>query len=283
MAIEIKHQFTSLKGDGGDATLVKPSHWNAAHSTSMATGKLIGRLTGGVGAFEEITISAYMASLLATADAAALIAALGLPSTGDTKATINSVANAGWIAYAGVGTIGKSGSGASVRANDDTAALYHMIYAHITDAFCAVSGGRSGNSVTDFNAGKTIDLPWFSGRAIIGAGGGGSLTTRAVGQYFGAETHTLTTAELASHYHAASIYDPTHTHSHNITAISSSTAVTGGGGITIPTYGGATISAAATGVRVNSSNGLDTTYSAGGGGAHNNMQPSIPLWIHVKL
>ena len=34
----IKHAFTSAKSDGGDATLVRPSDWNAGHVTPYATG-----------------------------------------------------------------------------------------------------------------------------------------------------------------------------------------------------------------------------------------------------
>jgi hypothetical protein len=45
----------------------------------------------------------------------------------------------------------------------------------------------------------------------------------------------------------------------------------------------ATIGTNSTGVRVTSSNGLDTVNSSGGGGSHNNMMPFIPLWPKVKL
>lgn len=58
MAISITHTFVSAKVDGGDATLVRPSNWNAALTTSMATGKLLGRTTAAAGVFEEITPSA---------------------------------------------------------------------------------------------------------------------------------------------------------------------------------------------------------------------------------
>jgi hypothetical protein len=34
----VKHAFTSAKADGGDATLVKPSDWNAGHVTPFAPG-----------------------------------------------------------------------------------------------------------------------------------------------------------------------------------------------------------------------------------------------------
>ena len=101
MTIQIKHAFTSAKGDGGDATQVQPSYWNASHSTSMASGQLIGRLTAGAGAFEEIPISAYMAGLLAAADAAGLAAVLGLFETGDVKYTFRTAASAGWLLMLG--------------------------------------------------------------------------------------------------------------------------------------------------------------------------------------
>lgn len=34
----VKHAFTSAKSDGADATLVRPSDWNAGHLTPYATG-----------------------------------------------------------------------------------------------------------------------------------------------------------------------------------------------------------------------------------------------------
>jgi hypothetical protein len=58
LAISITHTFVSGKADGGDATLVRPSNWNAALTTSMATANLVGRTTAGTGSFEEIAVSA---------------------------------------------------------------------------------------------------------------------------------------------------------------------------------------------------------------------------------
>lgn len=34
MAVNIKHAFTNLKSDGGDATVTRPSNWNADHVVS---------------------------------------------------------------------------------------------------------------------------------------------------------------------------------------------------------------------------------------------------------
>lgn len=293
MAIQIKHPFVSLKGDGGDATLVRPSNWNALHTTSMATNNLVGRLTAGTGSFEEIPVTAFVAGILNSADAAAFLAALGVGAfeTGDVKFSISPTAASGWIAYNGEGTISKAGSGGTIRANADCLALFVAIYTSITDAFCPVSGGRTGSdaaaATNDFNSGKTIALPRFSGRTIIGAGTGASLTARAAGAYGGAETHALSTAELASHYHAAGIYDPTHAHSVS-GGVYGGTSIYGNfgnfDGINAPSSGAAiSIAYAATGVRVTSANGIDTTYSAGSGTGHNNMQPHVPMWVKVKL
>lgn len=56
MAISLKHAFTNPKADGADATITRPSDWNAEHTITMATGKLLGRTTASAGAVEEITV-----------------------------------------------------------------------------------------------------------------------------------------------------------------------------------------------------------------------------------
>jgi microcystin-dependent protein len=116
---------------------------------------------------------------------------------------------------------------------------------------------------------------------MVGAGSGGSLTTRTNGEYGGTETHTLSTAEMPSHYHSAGIYDPQHNHSTTARALNNSS--TGGGGFPCGDTSLGSVGYSATGVRNNSSNGLDTTYSTGGGGTHNNMSPFVAMWVKVKL
>lgn len=289
MAIEITHAFVSAKGDGGDATLIRPSNWNAAHATSMATGKLIGRTSPGAGAFEEIPISTYMAGLLAAADKDALADLLGLFTTGDVKWSYDTSASTGWIvANAYGGTIGNAASTATLRANEDTKTLWKLIYDNVTNTYAPVSGGRTGNSENDFNAGKRLSI-YLTGRSPIGAGtGAAGVTTRLPGVLTGTETHTLTTVEMPSHYHSAAIYDPTHSHPSYTSLVATSgnywTFVDQEGSADVTLYyRSAEVGVFHTGVRVNSSNGLDTTYSAGSGGAHNNMHPVIALYAHIKL
>lgn len=84
MAISLKHAFTSGKADGPDSTLVQPSNWNAEHTLTLATNRLVGRTTAGTGAAEEISVGTGL-SLSATTLSldAELVALAGLVSAAD--------------------------------------------------------------------------------------------------------------------------------------------------------------------------------------------------------
>ena len=58
----IKHSFVSGKADGTDATLVKPTNWNADHTmTTDADGVVLGRLAGaGAGTVQELPFGAVL-------------------------------------------------------------------------------------------------------------------------------------------------------------------------------------------------------------------------------
>jgi microcystin-dependent protein len=105
---------------------------------------------------------------------------------------------------------------------------------------------------------------------------GGSAASRLTSTYFGAaattlgntggsESHTLTTAQLASHSHG--VTDSGHTHGSSA-ALASNFSVGFGGGAAGGIEAGhiATISSATTGISIN---------NAGSGSAHNNTQPTI--------
>lgn len=77
MTVTIKHDFVSLKGDGSDLTQVQPSNWNANHVLTQASGKVLGRVTAGVGATEEIDWSAFGRQWLNVASASAALGLLG--------------------------------------------------------------------------------------------------------------------------------------------------------------------------------------------------------------
>jgi microcystin-dependent protein len=94
----------------------------------------------------------------------------------------------------------------------------------------------------------TFKVPDLRGRGPIGAGQGSGLTNRALAASDGFETHTLTSAELASHRHSIQV-------------------VSGTGAY----YGWKP------GVTEGAKDGESTGLPGGGGGAHNNMQPFLAL------
>ena len=62
----------------------------------------------------------------------------------------------------------------------------------------------------------TFNLPNLCGRVVVGTGQGSGLTNRNLASSGGAETHTLTTAEMPSHSHTGTS-DSGGSHSHTIT------------------------------------------------------------------
>lgn len=165
----------------------------------------------------------------------------------------SATAPSGWITLTGssaIRTLGDSSSGAD-RANADTESLFSLIWNNMADAQAPVSSGRGANAAADFAAHKTITIPDPRGRAIIGTGQGSGLTDRANGATGGAETHQLTTAELAAHTHTDR-----------------------------------SVSGFGTDVASGSSYGITTsnnTGSTGSDSAHNNMQPWVADHIICKL
>lgn len=127
-------------------------------------------------------------------------------ATGDEKIRYGTGQISGWVRENGL-TIGNASSGATERANSDTQNLF--VYLYNTDPNLVVSGGRTGNALNDYNAGKTIALPDMRGRMVAGLADMGNtvastLTTvyagcssvTTLGEACGAQNHTQTQAEL---------------------------------------------------------------------------------------
>lgn len=112
-------------------------------------------------------------------------------------------------------------------------------------------------------SGATFDLPDLRGRVPGMIGQGDGLTNRTMGSYVGAETHTLTIPEMPSHTHG--ITDPGHTHGYYNNSNNQSLEV-GGSDLADNQEILQITSSAQTGITIN---------AAGGGLAHNNIQPTL--------
>lgn len=107
----------------------------------------------------------------------------------------------GWV-FANGGTIGKTGSGASTRANDDTQSLFELIWNSISDSECPVTGGRGASASADFSSGKLIALPDSRGRTSVGKD---FATFSSLADQIGLEGVSLTEDNLPSHSHSVNV------------------------------------------------------------------------------
>lgn len=223
-------------------------------------------------------------------------------ATGDFKARYGTGALAGFVRANGR-TIGSATSGAAERANADTQALFEYLWG--ADSSLSVSGGRGSSANDDWTANKTLTLPDLRGRLLAGlddmgntsAGrltpvSGGVANSVALGSVGGTSAHQLLTAHLPSHYHSALISDPGHVHSASanlgsiINGATRGSFYSGVGGSATTLYYDTptiTVNSNTTGIRVTSSNGLDTTYSTGSDVPHNNVQPTMVVTYYIKL
>lgn len=111
---------------------------------------------------------------------------------------------------------------------------YPLLYALIGSTYGSASSGY-------------FRLPDLRGRSPIGAGQGGGLSDRALGDALGEETHTLTSSEMP-------------THSHSMDGVFPGLAFAPGE-LPVETPLGFSVN----------------TGDTGGGGSHNNMQPSLAI------
>ena len=281
MTISLKHAFTSAKGDPGDTTLVRPSNWNAEHTLTLATDKLLGRSTAGTGAAEEIPCTSAGRSVLAAADIAAIQALLGITdafTTGDVKFTLKTTADSGWVMM-NDGSIGNASSSATTRADADTESLFTLLWDNVSNTYAAVSGGRGGSAAADFAANKRINLTKTLGRALAAAGAGSGLSNRALGETLGEEEHLLDWTEMPDHNHSGTTGDQSADHTHQYDrGGTSGLSASAGGGTPLSTNVNTTSSGASGGHTHDF-----TTDGAGDDAPHNNMQPTAFLNVMVKL
>jgi microcystin-dependent protein len=212
-------------------------------------------------------------------------------TTGDVKTTLKIVADSGWVLMDDK-TIGNNASSATGRANDDTEALFTLLWNNTANADCAVSTGRGASAAADFAANKTIALPKTLGRALAGYGSGSGLTARALAAITGVESHVLTEAQMPSHTHTQVAHDHTDPgHSHGIWNQAVGTATASSGVANDNRYAVVDVSGANANAKYNAMSAelanVDATtavnQNAGSGSAHPNMQPTVFMNFMVKL
>lgn len=256
MTISVKHAFASAKSDSGDPTLIQPSNWNAEHVITAAGGKVLGRDSSSAGAIQELPLafdptgqsmipplgttaqrpaSPSAAMIRYNTDTGVLEAYIGgvwtnilvgvdSTPTGAVKGFLLSAAPTGWVAANG-NTVGNGSSGATNRANVDTANLFNALWALDPTVAPIYSGGslssRGGSAATDFAANKHIVIPDLRGVHLRGLDGGRGLDAgRLLGSYqadlIASHNHTATTDTQGSHNHGGSS-GAAGNHTHGIT------------------------------------------------------------------
>lgn len=179
-------------------------------------------------------------------------------ATGSVHMYIGTTAPSGWLILNG-DTIGSAAS-AATQANDNYETLFTLFWNSMADSEAPVSSGRGASAAADWAANKTITMPDGRGRAIIGTGTGSGLTARTHGDTDGAETHTLTEAELASHRHSVYSINTTGASGRNIVSTTVGNS---------PSY-------------ADNIGGPSFLNDTGSDNAHNNMQPWLALNYIIK-
>jgi microcystin-dependent protein len=209
-------------------------------------------------------------------------------NTGDVKWRYGTGVLAGFVRLA-ARTIGSASSGATERANADTQTLFEFLWN--ADANLTVSSGRGASSAADWAANKTITLPDMRlrvpgglsdmGNSAVSLPSGVPISAGAateLGRVIGAQTTTLTSAQIPAHNHTATVTDPGHAHTVTGVATTDVTGIAGGGGGQAPAVGsGRTTSNVTTGVTVSIAN------NTGGGGSHNNVQETLLGTWYMRL
>jgi microcystin-dependent protein len=180
------------------------------------------------------------------------------------------------VAYGGPSASGADAGAAALPSGwllCDGSAVSRTTYASLFAAIGINFGG--GDGIATFN------LPDLRGRTVIGAGHGTGLTARTLAQTLGEEAHTLVAGEMPAHSHG--VTDPGHAHTVVAQGGNQAALVAATGSSSCGVYCGTQQNSLVEGpvVAATTTTGV-TVQSAGGGAAHNVMQPSMVLNYLIK-
>ena len=192
----------------------------------------------------------------------------GGATTGDVKFSI-APSLPGWVNISFSGTIGNAGSGALLRANADAAALFALIWNNVADAEAPIYDSvgnptsRGVNAAADFAALKRLTVPSASGRTLVSYDPSGSTMPGGtlLGLGLGAAVRSV---DLPTHNHEYPVYG------NSVASVDCN-------------HDGSTVDV------VQSVGGSPTTEPTGASGSGSNpadvyvVQPSLILWLHIKL
>lgn len=137
MTFSLKHAFQSAKTDGADTSVVRPSDWNAEHTLSMATDRLLGRTSAGAGAVEEISVGTGLSLTAGTLSSTVTGTVTSVSGTG----TVNGLTLTGTVTSSGSLTLGGTLSGVSLTSA-------------VTGTLPVANGGTG--TATQFTAGSVV-------------------------------------------------------------------------------------------------------------------------------
>lgn len=181
---------------------------------------------------------------------------INAPRTGDIRVSMNNFTPFGWVRMNDT-TIGRTGSAATQRANNDTFYLYKLLWENVSDTFAPVSGGRGATADADFAAGKTLQLLYSLG-AVLGNTGVASATV-----YGNGSGHSWALGEADGG--ERSLFD----HTHGPLAPNTNFIMQGAGGGTLPVGVQAAFAA--------------TTASAGNTAANTFNNVTIPPTLRTRF
>lgn len=171
-----------------------PSDWNAEISTSMATGKLLGRSTAGTGSFEEIAIGSGLSlsggSLSATGGGAGTVTTVSVTSANGFSGSVANATTTPAITLSTTITGVLKGNGTAI-----SAAVSGTDYAPATSGSAILKGNGAGGFSSA--AAGTDYCAATSGSGIL-KGSSGNTATATAGVDYSAGTSALATGILKS-------------------------------------------------------------------------------------